>query len=43
VERRALEHLRAGGVAWAVDWYAGNQRITVAASRDDALNGMVNA
>jgi ATP-dependent exoDNAse (exonuclease V) alpha subunit len=42
-ERRALEHLRGGDVELAVDWYARNQRITVAATRDDALNGMVHA
>jgi hypothetical protein len=42
-ERRALEHLRAGDVDRAVDWYARNQRITVASTRDDALNAMVNA
>ena len=42
-ERRALEHLRAGDVDRAVAWYARNQRITVASTRDDALNAMVNA
>ena len=42
-ERRALEQLRAGDVEEAVAWYARNQRITVASTRDDALNAMVNA
>jgi conjugative relaxase-like TrwC/TraI family protein len=42
-ERRALEHLRAGDVERAVDWYARNQRITVASTRDNALNAMVDA
>ena len=42
-ERRALEHLRAGDVDRAVAWYARNRRITVASTRDDALNAMVNA
>jgi hypothetical protein len=41
-ERRALEHLRAGDVDRAVAWYVCNQRITVASTRDDALNAMVN-
>jgi hypothetical protein len=42
-ERRALEDLRAGDVDRAVGWYARNERITVASTRDDALNAMVGA
>ena len=42
-ERRALEQLRAGDVDRAVAWYARNERITVASTRDDALDAMVNA
>jgi ATP-dependent exoDNAse (exonuclease V) alpha subunit len=42
-ERRALDQLRSGDVEAAVAWYARNQRITVASTRHEALNGMVNA
>jgi hypothetical protein len=42
-ERRALERLGAGDVDWAVAWYARNQRISVASTRDDVLNAIVNA
>ena len=42
-ERCALEDLRAGDVDRAVAWYTRNERITVASTRDDALNAMVDA
>jgi hypothetical protein len=42
-ERSALEQLRAGDIERAVAWYARNQRISVASTRHDALNAIVNA
>jgi ATP-dependent exoDNAse (exonuclease V) alpha subunit len=37
-ERSVLEHLRAGSVAAAVDWYARHGRITTSLDRDEALD-----
>jgi conjugative relaxase-like TrwC/TraI family protein len=42
-ERRALEELRAGGVAAGVDWYRANDRIVAAPARDEALDEAVDA
>jgi conjugative relaxase-like TrwC/TraI family protein len=42
-ERAALTQLRAGNVEQAVNWYARNERITTARTRDQALDGVVAA
>jgi hypothetical protein len=42
-ERRALEALREGDVADAVNWYTAHGRVHALASRDDALQGTVDA
>ena len=42
-ERAALEQLRSGDVKAAVAFYAANDRIVVADSRDEALDAMVGA
>ena len=42
-ERQALEQLRAGAVAEAVDWYRRHDRIVTAPTRDDALDAAVDA
>jgi hypothetical protein len=42
-ERRALEALRDGDVADAVSWYTARGRVHALASRDDALQGAVDA
>jgi conjugative relaxase-like TrwC/TraI family protein len=41
-ERAALEHLRAGNVNAAVDWYVRHGRVHVAATRDQALDEAVD-
>jgi conjugative relaxase-like TrwC/TraI family protein len=41
-ERAALEHLRAGNVKTAVDWYVRHGRVHVAASYDQALDEAVD-
>ncbi len=42
-ERHALEHLRAGSVAEAVDWYRDNDRVVVTPTRDALLDSAVDA
>jgi conjugative relaxase-like TrwC/TraI family protein len=42
-ERRALEELRTGSVAAAVDWYRANDRLVTAPTRDEALDAAVDA
>jgi conjugative relaxase-like TrwC/TraI family protein len=42
-ERAILAHLRAGSVEAAVNWYAEHDRITTAATREQALNQTVAA
>jgi conjugative relaxase-like TrwC/TraI family protein len=42
-ERQALEELRAGSVAAAVDWYRTNDRLVTAPTRDEALDAAVDA
>jgi conjugative relaxase-like TrwC/TraI family protein len=42
-ERAALEHLRHGDPAAAVDWYAANGRITTSPTRADTLRTAVDA
>jgi hypothetical protein len=42
-ERAALEQLRAGDAARAVDWMAAHGRIAVGADRPDTINAMVTA
>jgi conjugative relaxase-like TrwC/TraI family protein len=42
-ERAALERLRSGKVADAVDWYRQHDRLITAAARDDALDAAVAA
>ncbi len=42
-ERRALEELRTGSVAAAVEWYRTNERLVTAPSRDEALDAAVDA
>jgi hypothetical protein len=42
-ERATLRELRAGSIEKAVDWYAHQQRIVAAPTRDGALDGMVAA
>jgi ATP-dependent exoDNAse (exonuclease V) alpha subunit len=42
-EHRALHHLRAGNPAKAVAWYATHDRITIAPTRDEALDQTVDA
>ncbi|MDP9070080.1 MAG: AAA family ATPase [Actinomycetota bacterium] len=42
-ERAALEQLRSGRVAAAVDWYGQHNRLVTAAARDDALAAAVDA
>ncbi len=42
-ERQALEELRAGSVAAAVDWYRTNDRLVTASARDEALDSAVDA
>ena len=42
-ERQALEALRDGDVGQAVNWYAGHGRVHALNSRDDALQGAVDA
>ena len=42
-ERAALEQLRNGNVADAVDWYRRQDRLRVAPTRDDALDAAVTA
>lgn len=42
-ERQALEELRAGSVAGAVDWYRANDRLVTAPARDEALDAAVDA
>jgi conjugative relaxase-like TrwC/TraI family protein len=41
-EREALEQLRCGEVARAVDWYAANERIRPAPDRDEAIRATVD-
>jgi conjugative relaxase-like TrwC/TraI family protein len=42
-ERAALEHLRNGDPAAAVDWYAANGRITTSPTRTDTIRAAVEA
>jgi conjugative relaxase-like TrwC/TraI family protein len=42
-ERVALSELRAGSVAEAIDWYTRNERIRLAADRDETIDQMVQA
>ncbi len=42
-ERQALDDLRAGSVAAAVDWYRANDRLVTAPARDEALDAAVEA
>lgn len=42
-EREALEELRAGSVAAAVDWYRANGRLVTTPARDEALDAAVGA
>jgi hypothetical protein len=42
-ERRALEELRAGNVAAAIDWYRSNDRLVTAPVRDSALDAAVDS
>jgi ATP-dependent exoDNAse (exonuclease V) alpha subunit len=42
-ERQALEELRAGSVAAAVDWYRASDRLVSASARDEALDAAVDA
>ncbi len=41
-ERTALEQLRSGNVAQAVEWYRDQDRIVTAATRNDALDAAIN-
>lgn len=42
-ERRALDQLRAGKVAEAVDWYRRHERLVARPTRDDALEAVIDA
>jgi conjugative relaxase-like TrwC/TraI family protein len=42
-ERTALEHLRSGKVAVAVEWYRDNDRLRTGPTRDDALDAAIAA
>ena len=42
-EREALEHLRAGNVGQAVDWYRQHDRIVTGGTRDEALDAAIAA
>jgi conjugative relaxase-like TrwC/TraI family protein len=42
-ERQALEELRSGSIAAAVDWYRANDRLVTAPVRDEALNAAVDS